>query len=166
MTFSNIPSVRNRINNISIDVTQIDTVSHTQFLGMIIDNKINWNEHIKYTCKPKKSYVLFKTHQIMSIYQLNKYVTCILMYKHNREMLPNIFNDMFMKHTPSTDKIPHYKTNTRHTTLADAGPRLWNTRLYTYKYILKRQRNNASGEYINKKHRMINMRKNSIPYLL
>ena len=36
MTFSNIPSVRNRINNSYIDVTQIDTVSHTQFLGIII----------------------------------------------------------------------------------------------------------------------------------
>ena len=42
---------RNRINNIYIDGTQIDTVSHTQFMGVIIDNKINWNEHIKYTCK-------------------------------------------------------------------------------------------------------------------
>ena len=51
MTFSNIPSVRKRINNIYIDGTQIDTVSHTQFLGVIIYNKINWNEHIKYTCK-------------------------------------------------------------------------------------------------------------------
>ena len=51
MTFSNIPSVRNRINNIYIAGTRIDTVSHTQFLGVIIDNKINWNEHIKYTCK-------------------------------------------------------------------------------------------------------------------
>ena len=51
MTFSNIPSVRNRINNINIDGTQLHTVSHTQFLGVIIDNKINWNEHIKYTCK-------------------------------------------------------------------------------------------------------------------
>ena len=50
MTFSNIPSVRNRINNIYIDGTQI-AVSHTQYLGVIINNKINWNEHIKYTCK-------------------------------------------------------------------------------------------------------------------
>ena len=50
MTISNIPSVRKRIN-IYIDGTQIDTVSHTQFLGVIIDNKINWNEHIKYIRK-------------------------------------------------------------------------------------------------------------------
>ena len=51
MTFSNMSSVRNIINNIYIDWSQIDTVSHTQFLGVITDNKINWNEHIKYTCK-------------------------------------------------------------------------------------------------------------------
>ena len=51
MTFSNIPSVRNRTNNIYIYGTQIDTVNHTQFLGVIMYNKINRNEHIKYTCK-------------------------------------------------------------------------------------------------------------------
>ena len=51
VTFSNIPCVRNRINNIYIDGPKIDTVSHIQFLGVIIDNKINWNEHIQYTCK-------------------------------------------------------------------------------------------------------------------
>ena len=45
MTFTNIPSVRNRINNMYIDGTQIDTVDHTQFLGVILDNKINWSEH-------------------------------------------------------------------------------------------------------------------------
>ena len=62
------------------------------------------------------TYVLFKTHQIMNIYQLNKPVTYILMYKYNRGMLPNIFNDKFMKYTPShnnsmrqhvADKILH-----------------------------------------------------------
>ena len=42
--------VGNRRNNIYIDGTQIDTVNHLQFLGVIIDNKINWNDHIKYTC--------------------------------------------------------------------------------------------------------------------
>ena len=51
MTFNNIPSVRNKINNVYIDGTQIDTVGHTQFLGVIIENKINWNEHINYICK-------------------------------------------------------------------------------------------------------------------
>ena len=37
-------------------------------------------------------------HQIMSIYQLNQYISCVLMYKHNRGMLPNIFNDMLTHH--------------------------------------------------------------------
>ena len=46
-------------------------------------------------------HVLFRADQIMNIYQLNKYVTCILMYKRNRGMLPNILNDVFMKQTPS-----------------------------------------------------------------
>ena len=59
MTFSNIPSVRKRINNIYLDGTQIDTVSHSQFLGVTIDNIINWNEHIKYTCKKSKSVGIF-----------------------------------------------------------------------------------------------------------
>ena len=72
------------------------------------------------------TYVLFKAHQIRNIYQLNKYETCILMYKHNRGMLPNIFNDMFIKHTPSHNynmrqyipyKIPHCKTITKQNTI-------------------------------------------------
>ena len=82
------------------------------------------------------TYVLFKAYKIMNIYQLNKYVTCILMYTHNRGMLPNIFNDMFMKHTPSHNynmrqhvayKLPHCKTNTKQKTLTYVGPKLWNT---------------------------------------
>ena len=60
MTFSNIPSVRNRINNIYINGTQIDTVSHTQFVRVITDTKINRNEYIKYTCtKVSKSVSIF-----------------------------------------------------------------------------------------------------------
>ena len=41
----------------------------------------------------------------MNIFQINKYVTCILMYKYIRGMLPNIFNEMFMKHTRFEDNI-------------------------------------------------------------
>jgi len=29
----------------------MDTINYTQFLGVIMDNKINWNEHIKFTSK-------------------------------------------------------------------------------------------------------------------
>ena len=69
----------------------------------------------------------------MNIYQLTKYVTCILMYKHSRGMLPNI---LFMKHTSSHNynmrqyvayKIPHCKTNTKQNTLTYVGPNLWHT---------------------------------------
>ena len=61
MTFSNNPSVRNRRNNIYIDGIEIDTINHTQFLGVIIDNKINWSDHIKYICnKMSKSIGIIK----------------------------------------------------------------------------------------------------------
>ena len=51
-------------------------------------------------------------------------------------MLPDIFNDMFMKHTLSHNynmrkhvayKIPHCKINTKQNTLTYVGPKLWNT---------------------------------------
>ena len=49
-------------------------------------------------------------------------------------MLPNIFNDMLMKHTPSHNytmrhiayKIPHCKTYTKQNTLTYVGQKLWN----------------------------------------
>ena len=72
----------------------------------------------------------------MNIYQLNKYVTSILMYKRNRGMLPNIFNDMFIKHTPSHNynmrqhvdyKTQYCKTITKQNTLTYIGPKLRNT---------------------------------------
>ncbi len=93
--------------------------------------------HAEFKCH---TYVLFKAHQIMNIYQMNKYVTCILMYKRNRGMLPNTFNDMFMKHTPSHNynmrqhvafKIQNCKTNTKQNTLTYVGPKLWNTVIIT-----------------------------------
>ena len=42
-----------------------------------------------------------EAHQIVNICQLNKYITFILMYKYNRGMVPNIFNDIFKKYTQS-----------------------------------------------------------------
>ena len=44
-----------------IDGIEIDTVNNTQLLGVIIDNKINWSDHIKYTCnKISRSKGIFK----------------------------------------------------------------------------------------------------------
>ena len=63
---------------------------------------------------------LFKAHQITNIYQLNKYMTYVLMCKHTSGMLLNLFNYMFKKHMPSynnnmrqhiTYKIPQCKSN-------------------------------------------------------
>ena len=46
------------------------------------------------------------------------------MYKHDRGMLPNIFNDMFMKHKPSHNyNHEAHKQNT----FTYVGPKLWNT---------------------------------------
>ena len=58
------------------------------------------------------------------------------MYKHNRGMLPNIFNDMSTRHTPAHNynmrrhiayKIPHCKTNIKQNTLTYFASTLWNT---------------------------------------
>ena len=62
-------------------------------------------------------YLKHKAPQIMNIYQLNKYVTCILMYRHNRGMLPNIFNDMFIKHTTSHNYNMRQQNSLQNTTL-------------------------------------------------
>ena len=89
------------------------------------------------SCCILKSYIcfIFKAHQIMNIYQMNKYITCILMYKHNRGMLQNIYIDLSMKHTPSHTynmrqyiayKKTHCKTNTKQNPLTYVGPTLWN----------------------------------------
>ena len=72
----------------------------------------------------------------MNIYQLNNNVSCVLMYKHNSGMSPNIFNDMLTKHITSPNHnmiqetvytITYYKTDTRQNTMACVGPNLWNT---------------------------------------
>ena len=73
-----------------------------------------------------------------------------------------------MKHTPSHNynmrqhvayKIPQCKTNTKQNTLTYIGPNLWNIVIMknhiddcTSVNIFKSQRNNTSGEYINKKY--------------
>ena len=79
---------------------------------------------------------LFSTLQIMNIYQINKYMCCILMFKHNKAMLPTLFNDVFvlspMTHKYCTRqkfayKIPFCRTKGRQLSLAYVGPKIWNT---------------------------------------
>ena len=50
MTFSNTKSIRERDNNIYIDNVKIDTVNKIKFLGLFINNTLNWSAHIKYIC--------------------------------------------------------------------------------------------------------------------
>ena len=162
MTFSNTKSIRERANDIYIDDIKIDTVNKITFLGLIINNTLNWSAHIKYMCSKisknigimkkvknkqekrlllnlyymliypyltycntiwgrapnvylDKPYILqktivriinhvgffdhteplFSTLQIMNIYQINKYMCCILMFKHNKAMLPTLFNYVY-----------------------------------------------------------------------
>ena len=162
MTFSNTKSIRERANDIYIDDIKIDTVNKITFLGLIINNTLNWSAHIKYMCSKisknigimkkvknkqekrlllnlyymliypyltycntiwgrapnvylDKTYILqktivriinhvgffdhteplFSTLQKMNIYQINKYMCCILMFKHNKAMSPTLFNDVY-----------------------------------------------------------------------
>ena len=79
---------------------------------------------------------LLKIQQIMNIYQVNKYICCDFMFKHNRGMLPEIFNDMITinvsPHSYNTRqetvyKIPYSYTKIRQNTLAYTGSKCWNT---------------------------------------
>ena len=72
----------------------------------------------------------------MNIYQVSKYICCGIMYKHNRGMLPEIFNDMITlnvsPHSLNTRqetvyKIPYCCTKIRQNTLAYTGSKCWNT---------------------------------------
>ena len=76
---------------------------------------------------------LFSTLQIMNIYQINKYMCCILMFKHNKAMLPTLFNYVFvlspMTHKYCTRqkfayKIPFCRTKCRQLSLAYVGPKI------------------------------------------
>ena len=40
--------IRERNNNIYVDGIQIDIVSKIKFLGILINNKLNWSNRIKY----------------------------------------------------------------------------------------------------------------------
>ena len=48
--FSKSHNIRTRQNNINIDEKAIETVNYTTFLGVVMDNKLNWSAHIKCIC--------------------------------------------------------------------------------------------------------------------
>jgi hypothetical protein len=64
------------------------------------------------------------------------YLCCILMFKHNKGILPTLFNDVFVlsttthKYSPMqilTYNIPFCRTNYRQSSLAYVGSKMWNT---------------------------------------
>ena len=44
--FSLNPNVRNSSISVKINETQLKQTSHTRFLGVIVDNRLSWNEHV------------------------------------------------------------------------------------------------------------------------
>lgn len=48
MTFSNITHISNYVFDIRIDATSVQFVNKTKFLGVILDNKLSWSNHISY----------------------------------------------------------------------------------------------------------------------
>ena len=50
MLFSNSPKCTGRKSVIEIDGIIIETVNCTKFLGVIVDNKLTWTQHINELC--------------------------------------------------------------------------------------------------------------------
>ena len=48
MTFTNMYDIRERNNNIYVEGITIYTVNKIKFLGLLINDKLNWSNHIKY----------------------------------------------------------------------------------------------------------------------
>ena len=72
----------------------------------------------------------------MNIYQVNKYLCCDVMYKHNRVILPEIFSNIItLNVSPHSHnmrqetvyKILYCYTKIRQNTLAYTGSKYWNT---------------------------------------
>jgi len=224
MLFTNNKNMYGRKNNICIDGVLIETVNKTKFLGVIIDNKLSWKEHITYICNkiskgigivrkvkdllnkqtlltlyytfiyPYLTYCnlvwgraanvhlsrlfllqkriirivcktsffahsepLFKTCKVLNIYQINKYITGIFMFKYDKGLLPNIFDNMFSRqidvHSHSTRNretftLPICRTQSKMNSICYYGAYFWNNfinvlikncnfTLYTFKKVLR-----------------------------
>ena len=82
---------------------------------------------------------LFKECKVLNIYQINKYITGIFMFKYNRGLLPNIFDTMFSKQTDvhkyctrqnDLFTLPLCRTQSRKNSLSYYGAYLWNNCIY------------------------------------
>jgi hypothetical protein len=211
MIFSNNRNIVNRNNDICIEGVCIETVSKTKFLGVLIDNKLSWKDHINYICNkiakgigvmrkvremlnkdtllslyytliyPYLTYcniiwgraanvhllrlnllqkrivrIICKTHflahseplfidcKVLNIYQINKYVTGIFMFTYTKGLLPDIFNNMFLKqvdkHNYSTRQnqsfaLPFCRTQSRKNSLCYYGAHFWNEHVRLLKNV-------------------------------
>ena len=74
----NVPNLKIRINN-----TEIEEKRTTTFLGVRIDNKLNWKAHISHICN-KTSKTIAILRMVRSIFPLNilKRIYMSLIYSH------------------------------------------------------------------------------------
>jgi len=207
MLFTNNKKMYGRRNNVCIEGVMIETVSQTKFLGVIIDNKLSWKEHISYISNkiskgigvirkvkdllnkdtlrtlyytfiyPYLTYcnliwgraanvhlsrlfllqkriirVICKTHffahskplfiecKVLDIYQINKYITGIFMFKYDKGLLPNIFDSMFSRQTDLHSyctrhnklfSLPLCRTQGKKNSLCYYGAYFWNNFVHT-----------------------------------
>ena len=83
MLFSNSPKCTGRKNLIEIDGIIIETVNCTKFLGVIVDNKLTWTQHINELCNKvtKVIGIIRKVRHILNRKTLvNLYYTFIFPY--------------------------------------------------------------------------------------
>ena len=187
-----------KINNI-----HIDRVTNTAFLGVLVDEQLNWKNHVYYICRklakctgiiikarpnlPKRSLItlyhtfaypyftycvhvwgdssitnqnkltkyqkklvriitgssyiantlqLFNETRILKVHEVYKYFISIFMYKYHNNLLPNLFENMFILqrniHTYNTRQYADYKlplcsTNRSQKAIRFAGPKVWNS---------------------------------------
>ena len=78
---------------------------------------------------------LFKKMKLLSVYDINKFVTCTFMYSYNKDILPKFLDNCFTKNnsrnTHSTRQskhlhIPNYTYKFSRSSIMYAGPLLWN----------------------------------------
>jgi len=208
MIFTSNRNFHDRVTNIMIEGTCIETVPKTKFLGVIIDSKLSWKDHIFYICNkiakgigiirkvrdlldrdtllslyytfvyPYMTYCniiwgkaakihllklhllqkrilriicnthflahsepLFKDCKVLNIFQINSYGIGVFMFKYYKSLLPNIFDNMFLKHcnvhVQNTRynqfyRLPICKTERKRNSISYQGAYIWN------EYVLKK----------------------------
>ena len=134
--------------NVKIQNTNIERVSVTKFLGVMIDAQLSWKCHIKYTCKKintilycrKKliriitcspyrahSKPLLVANNELSVSEINVYMVGILMYTYCNDNVPDIFSGFFQRNRELHDRNTR-QSNDFHVRFA---------RLYVRKFSLR-----------------------------